>query len=196
MPRREPTRTRRPAVRDPRRTILIVVGADKTEVAYLKGLRNALKAATVALTITAKPGAPDQLVAYARDNCARDDFDEVWCVTDVDHYEREGGKVTAAVAMAATAGINLAVSNPCFELWLLLHHDGCSGYCANCEVVAKKLKATLATYDKTNLRYQDFADQRDVAMKRARRLDPTGKDHGRNPSTNVWSLVEAILEQS
>ena len=44
-------------------------------------------------------------------------FDEVWCVHDVDDHPR----LDEARIMARDNDISLAVSNPCFELWLLLH---------------------------------------------------------------------------
>jgi len=195
MPRREPVRQRRSPTRQPRRTILIVVGADRTEADYLKGLRDHFKAATVAMRIVAKPGSPDQLVQHARDCFDRDQFDEVWCVTDVDHYEREGGKVTAAVALAAKSGIDLAVSNPCFEIWLLLHRETCASPCVNCDAVLRKLRKSLPAYDKTRLRFADFAAGLPAAIDRAQRLDLTGIDHTRNPSAGVWRLINVILEQ-
>jgi len=48
-------------------------------------------------------------------------YNSVWCVFDVDDHPR----VADARQMAADNGIELAISNPCFELWLLLHfRDG------------------------------------------------------------------------
>ena len=44
-------------------------------------------------------------------------FEAVWCVFDVDQHPH----LTTAVEEARTAGIDVAVSSPSFELWLLLH---------------------------------------------------------------------------
>lgn len=188
MARREPTRVRRAPTRAPRRTVLVVVGARRTEIDYLKGLRDHFKLAT--LTLKIKPGAPDQLVEYTRDNFPPERYDEIWCVTDVDSFEREGGKVTAALALAAEAGINLAVSDPCFELWLLLHHEDCTAYCAGREAVERRLRRSVPDYDRAGLRFQDFAGGLDKAIIRAKALDPAG-----NPSTGVWRLVSALMEK-
>ena len=43
-------------------------------------------------------------------------FDDVWCVVDVDEFDLE-----PTVRLAARENISLAVSDPCFETWLLLH---------------------------------------------------------------------------
>lgn len=188
MVRREPARGRRAPSRTPRRTFLVVIGADRTEAAYLKGLRTHFGLVTV--TIKTKPCAPDQLVEHTLRSYALDDYDEVWCVTDVDHYEREGGKVTAAKAAAVKVGIRLAVSDPCFELWLLLHHEACAGHCRDCGVVERRLIKRVPAYDKTRLRFGDFVAGLDDAVGRAQAL--TG---GGNPSTNVWELITALLER-
>ncbi|GAA2633168.1 RloB family protein [Paractinoplanes durhamensis] len=165
-----------------------MIDAERTETAYLKGLRDHFTA--MAVNIVEKPGAPDQLVKHTRQLAARADYDEVWCMTDVDHYEREGGKVTAALAVAKKSGINVAVSDPCFELWLLLHHEECTAHCADCGAVERKLRKRLSAYDKARLSFRDFAGGLDRAIERARKLEP-----GRNPSTGVWRLVNAVLER-
>ncbi|PSL58061.1 RloB-like protein [Saccharothrix carnea] len=46
----------------------------------------------------------------------RENVADVWCVVDVDNFD-----VAAAVEEADSAKVNLAVRNPCSELWLLLH---------------------------------------------------------------------------
>lgn len=195
MRERKSVRPRRSSRHQDRGSVLIVVGADRTEADYLHGLRRHVGASTMTMRVIARPGSPDQLVEYARDSCGRDRYDEVWCVTDVDHYEREGGKVTRAMNLAAKAGIHLAVSNPCFEIWLLLHRESCATPCENCTAVLRKLRRRLPAYDKTRLKFVDFAHGLDEALTRAERLEPTGRDHARNPSTSVWRLVKAILEQ-
>ena len=92
--------------------------------------------------------------------------------------------------------VNLAVSNPCFELWLLLHHTDCRSHCAGYDDVVRRLKKHVPAYDKARLRFDDYAGRVFDATKRAKDLDPTGASHDLNPSTSVWRLVEKIAEQS
>ena len=44
-------------------------------------------------------------------------FDEIWCVFDRDEHPY----VSEAIALAGRHQIGVAFSNPCFELWLVLH---------------------------------------------------------------------------
>jgi hypothetical protein len=58
--------------------------------------------------------------AYASQNELRS-FDRVWLVMDVDTWGTR--KLSDVAQQARSRGFSLAVSNPCFEVWLLLHHE-------------------------------------------------------------------------
>lgn len=182
-----PRQTSRRAVR----TSLIYCGGLRTERSYLDGLKATWRDASMSILVRGTGIAPDQLVraAAAHRNRKPGVFDEVWCVVDVDQFD-----VASAVSEARRQGVSLAVSNPCFELWLLLHHAGCRAACAGCTDVLRRLRRHLPMYDKSRLDFRHFAAGVHDAVKRARDLDPTGADWRRNPSTNVWQLVERILE--
>jgi hypothetical protein len=50
-----------------------------------------------------------------------DEYDAVWCVLDTELNP----ELTASVAREATrGGVLLALSTPCFEVWLILHIKG------------------------------------------------------------------------
>jgi hypothetical protein len=138
------------------------------------------------MRVTYKAVDPVSLVRHAARLAGhrREEFGEVWCVVDVDQFD-----ITAAGHEAARHGIQLAVSNPCFELWLLLHHEGCTAYLDGYPAVVQRLRKHVPTYDKARLRFGAFADGVNAAVKRARSLDP-----GRNPSTDMWRLVERIVK--
>ncbi|HEU0086394.1 MAG TPA: hypothetical protein VFQ77_01855 [Pseudonocardiaceae bacterium] len=58
----------------------------------------------------------------------------------------------------------------------------------------RQLTRRVPRYQKNGLRSADFeAGVRD-AVQRAERLDPTGIDHGRDPSSGVWRLVRRMEE--
>jgi hypothetical protein len=115
--------------------------------------------------------------------------DEVWCVVDVDEFD-----ISEALTAAAKKGVNLAISNPCFEYWLLLHFELCTAPLARYDDVQRRLTKHVPRYDKTRLCFADFAPGVDDALQRARsRCGAPGEEHVRNPSTGVWALVQQVI---
>ncbi len=57
-------------------------------------------------------------------------YDSVWCVFDVDEHPY----LAEAQQQARDNGISVAVSNPCFELWALLHFQEQRGHIERHEV--------------------------------------------------------------
>lgn|SRR5690606_6248533 len=191
MPRRENTGRRRPPPFPLRRTILVYCGGRRTERDYFEALRQRLRASSVTVKILQSGIAPEALVRAAADYRMRRPgvFDEVWCVVDVDEFD-----IAAAATAARADGIGLAVSNPCFELWLLLHHTDCRAYCNGCQEVHRRLRKWVPGYDKARLNFAQFAEGVDDAVRRARDLDPSGTAYEKNPSTSVWRVVDSIRE--
>jgi hypothetical protein len=187
MPRNPPTR--RAGVRRARHTLLVYCGGVRTEPEYLDALRLEHRNNAVSVRIVAEGADPERLVRRAAGHRDRQPggFDEVWCVTDVDEFD-----LAPAVTLARRHRVNLAVSNPCFELWLLLHHADCTSHCDGYDDVAVRLRKHVRDYDKCRLDFATYRDRVDDAVRRARRLDPTGTAFTANPSTNVWQLVERI----
>jgi hypothetical protein len=90
---------------------------------------------------------------------------------------------------ADTLGVNLVWSNPCFEIWLILHKSDCSGFIESAKKANEKLVACLKGFDKSSLDFSDFRDGIEDAIRRAKAL---GSAPASNPSTDVWRLVEAL----
>lgn len=53
-----------------------------------------------------------------------DELYELWMLLDTDHYTKGShlAKFTATIREDKQRGVNVALSKPCFEFWLLLHH--------------------------------------------------------------------------
>jgi hypothetical protein len=171
----------------------VVCGSRETERQYLQGLRDHLRNPAVSVVVRGKACSPTQLVDYANKQrgLSRGSFDEVWCVFDVDQFV----DVAEASVAARRAGIRVAVSNPCFELWLLLHFAAQTAHVPTYKKLLPLLQKHVPGYDKARLEFSVYRDGREDAVERARALDPTGEDHTRNPSTGVWRLVERMEER-
>jgi hypothetical protein len=187
MTRRENTARRRRAFREERKSLLVVCGALATEPAYFDGLKRARRNPAVTVKIKARPADPEAVVNFAADlrDRAEGTRDEVWCVVDVDEFD-----VSRALVQARRRGVSLAVSNPCFEYWLLLHFEVCAAPMNRYREVERRLRRHLPGYSKSALRFEDFAHGVDAAVSRASR---PRSGHEVNPSTQVGTLVSKII---
>lgn len=120
-----------------------------------------------------------------------DGFDQVWLVLDTDLGI--GGRTEQLHALATTCaeqGWNLAVSHPCFEVWLLLHFtDDLSAVTDVCASVTPLLRARLGGYSKTSTP-DACLDHSAItaAIERAQKIDPPGPWPVR-AATRVYKLV-------
>jgi hypothetical protein len=120
-------------------------------------------------------------------------YDSVWCVFDVDNHERIGD----AKQMARANNIDLAISNPCIELWLLLHFRDNPGMQDGAKLKTM-LRAFIPSYEK-NIEFAACSQGYLQAVIRAKRMDQSAEDDsesGRNPTTGVYRLTELIRGES
>ena len=102
--------------------ILIVGEGQKTEPNYFRAL--ALEPeVTASFTLIVKKGhgfSQDSVVKEAIDHKNKGEYDEVWCVIDVEGPAK-AENLAAAIALADKHNITLWLSNPSIEVWFLLH---------------------------------------------------------------------------
>ncbi len=119
-------------------------------------------------------------------------YDEVWCVFDVDDHAR----LHDARQQARSHGIELAVSNPCFELWALLHFQEQTAWLDR-DKLRSFIKRHLPDYRKA-LPFHILKSGYAEAVRRAEHLDQRCEERdcpGDNPSTGVYRLTERIREE-
>jgi hypothetical protein len=118
-------------------------------------------------------------------------YDEVWCVFDVDEHPH----LPDARQQARDNGIYLAVSNPCFELWALLHFQAQTAFLERGDA-RSRLQRHLPHYNKA-LPFARLHPNYAEAVQRAEELErrrEDADDPGGNPSTGVHRLTERIRE--
>ncbi|MEO3801179.1 RloB family protein [Nonomuraea sp. B1E8] len=178
---------RPPGARAERKRFLIFCEGE-TEEGYFLGMR--LRGGPV-LEIVNPRADHVRVIAEAHRRRCSDDFDdgdEVWCVLDT---ELDSGLVKRMQAEAGSQ-VRLALSTPCFDFWLLLHHKDHRAPFQTASEAEKALKSVVPGWSKGGTRYADFKAGVADACRRARALDPEAEDQLRNPSTAVWKLVQAI----
>ena len=171
--------------REERRSVLIITNGSRTELDYFKALRREPWVTTHKVTPKFEAGAPSAVVIRAAEIRAESAYDEAWIVCDVDEFD-----VQAAIAEAAEHDdVELALSQPCFEVWLILHFKpGCPGF-NNAAQAGAHLKRILLHWDKATIRFSDFSAGVLDAADRAKGL---GDPPEANPSTAVWRVIESL----
>jgi hypothetical protein len=133
-----------------------------------------------------------------------EDEDERWMLLDTDHYSngRHVKEFRRIIKEAGEKGISVALSKPCFELWLLLLHHTDKDIITeldSAKSVENALRQMLGEYNKTSLKREHFPIESVAkAYQQARDLDKAALG-GEIPQTNtsrVFRLWEAIISKS
>ncbi len=194
--------TRRIGDRKPRRIIRVHLEGAVTEKGYLKRLvrRNRDVQIDFGSTGCAPLTLVENALADMRERARRNstiDFDEIWCVFDVDQHPN----LSQARDEARQGNIATAVSNPCFELWLVLHAESQTGN-IKCRAVQRRAAGLGLIKDKAipNTAWIVLDANYDVAKRRATNLDQmhtgNGSPAGHNPSSDMWQLVDRVLRDN
>jgi hypothetical protein len=184
-----------------RKRFLIVVEGEATEKQYLEAIRRSLRLPEGNLEIVHEGcTSPKEIVAAAKKKKAAqksDPYDAVWCVFDVDQNTPQ--TLSEAFQMAKANKIFIALSNPCFELWLLLHEKEHTASISTKEVQHKCFELGLVN-EKHIQKPDELLQKCSVARQRAKRLDDMHEQNGttghakQNPSTGVYKLIDAIYK--
>lgn len=192
---------RRAAFLNPKPTVLVVSEGAVTEPEYIVGLQRACRNPRVTIKVAKEHGVPMSLVRiakqYKEDARAeavreRDDnlaCDSVWCVFDIDDHPAVG----EAKEMARDNDIDLAISNPCIELWLLLHFKENPGMHDRVTIM-ERLRVYVPQYNK-HVDFATYEAKYSEAVARASRMDQDAdeaREPHRNPTTGVYVLTELI----
>lgn len=126
------------------------------------------------------------------------DEDQFWMVCDTDHYCQGAHLRSFANALkeARDAAFRVVVSNPCFELWLLLHVAEAPPVPTDAAAVEATLRATLGHYDKTNTPALRLLEGLAGAIERARRLDVGANGWPQSVGTQMHLLIEELTPKA
>jgi len=192
------------AQRVPRRTFLVFCEGQRTEPDYLKALKreSAVRdAASVDIRIhdDTLGAAPLTLVEAAADVRAQvsgegSEIDEVWCIFDVE-WPQNHPNLKKALDLAKASNVKVAVSNPCFELWLLLHFHDQTAW-----LDTSAAKRWVRRHDPNGGKSLDgatYMPRRAEAANRARLLEERHRGDGTkfphdNPSSGMYRFLEAV----
>lgn len=191
------SRRRRPLDRDQahvRDTRLVIIAAEGrlTERQYFSMFRSTRVQVKVLSADDENRSAPEYVLERLRR--FRADYqlgegDSLWLVLDVDRWG--SAKLAAVAREAKSVGFGLAISNPCFEVWLLYHFTADIPASERCQDMVLALRqATGGGYNKSKLEPERFAPHLGTALERAEASDPSPR--GRWP-TSTGSHVQRVI---
>ena len=132
--RRKTPRLRRPKHSlEPKQRFVLFCEGVKTEVAYFEAVSRAYSSTLISVEARGGQGVPYTIAEKAIEQARvlgltphsrrrRDSYeqrDQVWAVFDRDDHPR----FNEAVAYCESQNVGVGRSNPCFELWLILHEQ-------------------------------------------------------------------------
>lgn len=206
------SRTRLSGVRDAKLIIIAAEGTN-TEKQYFDALK--VEYANTHVHVEVLPrldtsSSPkhvlDQLNEFKKTYKIKPGYDELWLVIDIDRWGE--GKIAEIARLTLQKHYELAISNPCFELWLLLHHRSLSQYTeldlqefrtnwkdgTNRTRLGRELLSILGRYNKLNLAVQDFIPFVRQAIERSMSIDIHPEHRWPNDlGTRVYKLASRIV---
>ena len=186
--------------------ITVIACEGQTEVAYFEAIRMACRKPPELIQVVRKGTAPVSVVELAEERRKELESnknwrpgDSNWAVFDGEEHQQTAGQRQGwndAIQRAQSRGVGLATSDPCFELWLLLHHQEQRAALHRTEAKNKLEKANpdYAKGTKGSVPYGEAVVGSDSdpsytnAHKRSRQLSSTPT----NPLTHVHHLTEHL----
>lgn len=140
-----------------------------------------------------------------------EDGDRVWCLMDVDLNYNNPDPIesrTHEIQRAYTKvenykkkskiKINLGLSNPCFEIWYLLHYKYTTANLKNYDAVKERIEkeTPLKEYEKNKSIYSIIHDQTAIALRNCEKLRSYHEDLGKNMSDINLNNINDIIKSN
>jgi len=187
--------------------IIIATEGKVTEVQYFEGLKIRQANPKIHIEILEREvgsSSPAHVIrdlkAFKKEYNLNSD-DELWMVIDKDRWPMQ---TLSSVARECTQqGFYLAVSNPCFELWLLFHLRSLTDYTASKQgkflsqkkaALVNELRDLLGSFNPTNLNTANFLHRINTAISNAQTADTNPTERWPNGlGSRVYKLAQKII---
>jgi hypothetical protein len=212
---REPRLYKRKGFNRKTHTLFIIASeGEKTEKNYFSFVKDSIDTGTKNIFIefleTVNGNSSPQSV-LRRLNEFKDDYsliedDQLWIVIDRDKWHLQDISTIARVCRQGRYGF--ALSNPCFEIWLLLHFLDVSSETIeekkalkenktvnkHRKYLGQKLLEHTGKYSKNQKDYSSYINKIRVAINNAKKLCTNPKERWPNEiGTHVYKLMEALI---
>lgn len=126
--------------------------------------------------------------------------DRAFAVFDMDIDPLKEAAVEKARNLAKGQNIELITSNPCFEVWFVLHFEDSTASYNSSKDVINKLRTYITSYKKSDDVFEVLQGRMKDAILRAKKLRAYHKDNKtcklseQNPVTGVDQVVELLCD--
>ena len=214
---RERREFKRPSLnRDVNKLFIIATEGQRTEKVYFEGLfyQNPHPKTKIYLEVLSRLNSNSsprsvlkQLDDFKKEYLLREG-DELWMVIDRDRQSWEVSEISEVAALIYQKNYHLALSNPAFEIWLLLHVKDLSEYTeeekgelfenkreGSRTRLEKELIKICGSYKKSNPNLSHFLPHVNIAIERAEALVRNPKERWPNYlGTHVFKLVRKLVK--
>lgn len=183
-----------------RATVAVFTEGRITEPQYVKVLKGIYRGVNVQIIERYAGSSPKILVEKALDYQGNfDEYDEIWCLFDKNDHQDE--YIEEVIQKARKNNIMTAITNPCFELWLVLHQEDQFGYVSK-EDIQKRSQTLGLTNNKhlseigKKLSREKYDDAKTRALHIQNIIHKGIRKPWANPSSQVWKFVDRLAELS
>ncbi len=177
------------------RLIIIATEGRETEKQYFAQFSSTRMQVKILPTGNDNCSSPEHVLARLksfRQEFDLDGDDELWLMIDVDRWG--DAKLSAIAREANCCGFSMAVSNPCFETWLLFHFADILESDPCCNDIETLLRTQLGgSYNKSNLNWDAYKLNISAAIERAKKNDThPGSRWPQSVGSRVYKVIENI----
>ncbi len=198
--------------------LISIVGEGVSEERYFKGLRDYLSEIgndqMIKIEVLEKTteyesmGHPIHLLDLLNERAIKwnewgIESNELWMIIDRDSQDRGEEQLKDILDNCKSRGYQIALTNPAFELWLLLHLTELDGYdrellyqnkkIGKRRFLEKELSRLLGGYSKSSLDFEDYKDGLTEALERARRMENRNEELLQSLGTSINILVNTFI---
>ena len=138
-----------PFLRDTRLIVIATEGL-RTEKQYFDIFKNT-KVQVIVIPTENSSSAPEYIIERLNEYSEEYQIgvdDELWLMLDTDRWGDR--KLSTICQVALQKDYYLAISNPCFEVWLYLHIENIPGNISRCSEVKQLLRNEIGSYNPSN----------------------------------------------
>lgn len=188
-----------------KRVIVVVCDDAKTSVGYFTCLKQLVRKRT-ALHVERSPhdrATAQEVVESAIEHRNRlleegvhdnDDHECVWALVDLEWDSERRAAAHQAKSFGVGQGIHVALSDPCYEVWTLLHLDGTGEMFMNCAAALARVETEWQKAFAQAFGPKAHADYGKIMPRIGEAIARAKKNYGANPRTPSWTEVFQALE--